>query len=269
MLIDWFTVGAQALNFLVLVWLLKRYLYQPVLAAIDAREKRIADAVAEAASQRAAAEQERLTWAGKNGSLESEREGLLAAARQAADAERERLLAEARAASDTLRAKQITAGQEDQKRLGEDLSQLARTEVLAIARKVLGDLADASLEERVIDVFVHRLRTMDAAAKTALEVAFPTVADVTVTSSFDPSHGQRAALQSAIDETLHRSTSVRYQVSPDLVCGIQLSAGGEQVTWSVADYLGALDLKIDTILAARYASAAPPIFSPHVAVPIR
>ena len=43
MLIDWFTVGAQALNFLILVWLLKRFLYKPILDAIDAREKRIAD----------------------------------------------------------------------------------------------------------------------------------------------------------------------------------------------------------------------------------
>ena len=43
MTIDWFTVGAQIVNFIVLVWLLKRFLYKPVLAAIDAREKRIAD----------------------------------------------------------------------------------------------------------------------------------------------------------------------------------------------------------------------------------
>ena len=42
MLIDWFTVSAQAVNFLILVWLMKRYLYQPILVAIDAREKRIA-----------------------------------------------------------------------------------------------------------------------------------------------------------------------------------------------------------------------------------
>jgi F-type H+-transporting ATPase subunit b len=39
MLIDWFTVGAQAVNFLILVWLLKRFLYRPVLAAVDAREE--------------------------------------------------------------------------------------------------------------------------------------------------------------------------------------------------------------------------------------
>ena len=42
MLIDWFTVGAQALNFLILVWLMKRFLYKPILTAIDTREKRIA-----------------------------------------------------------------------------------------------------------------------------------------------------------------------------------------------------------------------------------
>ena len=42
MLIDWFTVGAQALNFLILVWLMKHFLYQPILHAIDAREKKIA-----------------------------------------------------------------------------------------------------------------------------------------------------------------------------------------------------------------------------------
>ena len=38
MLIDWFTVGAQALNFVILVWLLKHFLYKPILNAIDVRE---------------------------------------------------------------------------------------------------------------------------------------------------------------------------------------------------------------------------------------
>ena len=53
MLIDWFTVGAQALNFLILVWLMKRFLYKPVLHAIDEREKRIAAELADAAAQKA------------------------------------------------------------------------------------------------------------------------------------------------------------------------------------------------------------------------
>ena len=59
MLIDWFTIGAQALNFIVLVWLLKRYLYKPILDAIDAREQRIATELADAAAKKAEAKKER------------------------------------------------------------------------------------------------------------------------------------------------------------------------------------------------------------------
>lgn len=46
MLIDWFTVGAQVLNFVILMWLMKRSLCQPVLDAIDAREDRRAQLAA-------------------------------------------------------------------------------------------------------------------------------------------------------------------------------------------------------------------------------
>lgn len=42
MLIDWFTLIAQLVNFLILAWLLKRFLYHPIVAALDAREKKIA-----------------------------------------------------------------------------------------------------------------------------------------------------------------------------------------------------------------------------------
>lgn len=66
MLFDWFTVGAQVLNFLVLVWLMKRFLYKPVLDAIDAREKRIAQSLADAALKDAAAQKERDEFQAKN-----------------------------------------------------------------------------------------------------------------------------------------------------------------------------------------------------------
>ena len=66
MLIDWFTVGAQLLNFLILVALLKRFLYRPILDAIDAREQRIAGELAQADAAKAEAERERDAFAQKN-----------------------------------------------------------------------------------------------------------------------------------------------------------------------------------------------------------
>ena len=63
---------AQALNFLILVWLLKRFLYQPVLDAIRTREQRIAMQLADAASKEAAATKEREEFARKNADRDSE-----------------------------------------------------------------------------------------------------------------------------------------------------------------------------------------------------
>src|ERR1035437_8882170 len=100
MLIDWFTVIAQVINFLILVWLLKRFLYRPILDAIDAREKRIAKELAEAN-----AKQERDEFRHKNEVFDQQRAALLSQATIAAKAERQRLLDEARQASDALRAR--------------------------------------------------------------------------------------------------------------------------------------------------------------------
>ena len=56
MSIDWVTVAAQAVNFLVLVWLLKRFLYRPILDGIDARERDIEARVTAAATAKAEAD---------------------------------------------------------------------------------------------------------------------------------------------------------------------------------------------------------------------
>lgn len=100
MLIDWFTVGAQAVNFLILVWLMKRFLYKPILDAIDAREKRNAKELADADATQSEAVKERDTFQKKNNEFDQQRATLLSKATDEAKAERQRLLDEARKAAD-------------------------------------------------------------------------------------------------------------------------------------------------------------------------
>ena len=69
MLIDWFTVGAQLLNFLILVWLMKRFLYQPVLDAITAREQKIAAELVDAAATQTRATQQQEEFRQKKAQL--------------------------------------------------------------------------------------------------------------------------------------------------------------------------------------------------------
>ncbi|MEN4041216.1 MAG: hypothetical protein ROW39_02640, partial [Anaerolineaceae bacterium] len=81
-MIDLFTVFAQIVNFLVLILLLKRFLYKPVLKAIAAREERIANTVKEADQAKADAQQQIEAYRQKNEAWEAERATLVEALRQ-------------------------------------------------------------------------------------------------------------------------------------------------------------------------------------------
>src|SRR5450755_3028897 len=109
MLADWFTIVAQALNFLILVWLMKRFLYKPVLNAIDEREKRISTELANADAKKAEAQKEHDEFQRKNTEFDHQRAALLAKATGEAQAERQRLLDEARKAAVDLSSKRQDA----------------------------------------------------------------------------------------------------------------------------------------------------------------
>src|SRR6202044_2685949 len=160
MLINWFTVFAQAVNFLILVWLLKRFLYKPILNAIDEREKGIAAQLAQAEAKRAEAQKARDDFQHKDEAFDQERVALLKKAIDEAKAERQRLLDEARKDADALRTKRQEALRTEQRNLSQEISRWTQKEVFAITRKTLTDLAGASLEERMSAVFVQRLRAL-------------------------------------------------------------------------------------------------------------
>ena len=171
MLIDWFTVGAQALNFLILVWLMKRFLYRPILHAIDAREKLIAGELADAAGKKAEAQKEHCEFQHKNEEFDRQRAALLSKATDEAKTERQRLLDEARKSADALTAKRREALRNEALDLNQALRRQTQQEVFAITRKALTDLATTSLEERMGEVFDRRLRELDDKAKSVLREA--------------------------------------------------------------------------------------------------
>ena len=249
MLIDWFTVGAQALNFLILVWLMKRFLYKPILHAIDAREKRIATELADADAKKAEAQKERDEFQHKNEEFDQQRAALLSKATDEAKAERQRLLDEARQAADALRAKRQDALKREQQSLNDEITRRTQEEVFAIARKTLTDLAGTSLEERMSEVFTRRLRELDGEAKEGLAKALKTSSDpALVRSAFDLPAEQRAAIQNALNETFSAEIHVRFETAPDLISGIELTANGRKVAWSIADYLASLEKSVGELL---------------------
>lgn len=280
MLIDWFTVGAQAVNFLILVWLLRRYLYRPVLAAIDAREKTVAAKLADAAARETQSQVAGEELRRQTAVFDRERAGLMRKATDEAAAQREHLSELARQDSQLLRAKLTQALVAERAELGRQLSQRTQVEVFAVARKALSDLAGASLEDRIVDVFIARLLGLPQQQRPPLPsaaadsgpfsgAALHAVAHrvILVRSAFEPQPAGRAKLEAAIRESFGTNVTVCFETSAECVCGIELTVGGVKLPWSVADYLASLAQDVAALSAAGLAApSAPQIAAPKEAV---
>jgi F-type H+-transporting ATPase subunit b len=252
MLIDWFTVGAQAVNFIILAWLLRRFLYKPILNAIDAREKRIAAELAVAGAREAQARKSHDEFDEKNKQFDQDRDALMAKASLEIKAEHERLLDGARKAANDLLSGQRTAARNDATALMDQMMRLAASEVYEVARRALGDLASTTLEERLGEIFTRRLREMTPEAKQLFNLALkaPHAAAV-VCSRFSLATREKTTIQNALNETFAADIRLAFETAPDGICGIELTVGGQQLSWSIAEYLGALEEKAQALINAQ------------------
>jgi F-type H+-transporting ATPase subunit b len=261
MLIDWFTVCAQAINFLILVWLMRRFLYKPILNAIATRENLVAKELANADAMKAVAEKEHEEFKHKNEQFDKHHAAMLIKANNEVKAERSRLVREAEEAADDLNAKRREAQLNDAEKLNASLKARVQKEVFAIARRTLSDLASASLEERMSEVFIQRLKDIGPEAKEDLKQALKSAHDPPLArSTFDLPAKQRTAIQAALKETLSASVDIRFETAPDQVGGIELTVGGQKLAWSISEYLESLEKNVTGVLTEKdtpNATAAP------------
>jgi F-type H+-transporting ATPase subunit b len=253
-LIDWFTVCAQAINFLILVWLLHRYLYRPVLAAIDTREQKIAAKIKDAENQEAKAKAAGEDLRKRNQAFDQERDGLMRKATEAGATERQRLIESARQDSELLRVKLSQALGAERAELGRQLSVRIQAEVFALTRKALSELAGTNLEDRMLEVAIGHLRALPEPQRLALAVTTAVAQAVLVRSADDPSPSERSKLEGAIREVLGATAVVHFETAPELVCGLEISVSGQKLAWSVADYLSTLAQDATAIVATGLAA---------------
>jgi F-type H+-transporting ATPase subunit b len=245
MLIDWFTVGAQAVNFLILVWLLKRFLYRPILDAIAAREKKVADTLRDAATKQAAALGEREAYRLKNEEIDKQRDALLSKATSDAQTERQRLLQQAKAEVSDLRARLGDGLRTEQQALSGEIARKVRIEVFAYVERILTDLASTSLEERMGRVFIERLGSLSGADRAVLAATAKATSGVAVIrSAFDLLPAQQALITAALSQAAGVDMRPRFETATELLSGIELTAGGQRLAWTLADYLTTLKAPI-------------------------
>lgn len=256
--IDWFTVTAQVLNFVVLVWLLKRFLYGPLLAAIDAREERVAAELADAAAKQTQALAERDGFARRNADFDAQRSQQLAAVQAQVAQERQQLLAQAHQAANDWSARRQALLLAQAQQLDQTIRMQAQQEIFAITRKTLEDLAATDLEQQVCRVFVRRLRAIDAGLQEQLRAALHSGAEpVLLRSAFALSPDMRETIQDAVNTLAPEPIVLQFAISSALVAGIELICGGHKIGWNIADYLDAMAEQVEALLQAPESSPSP------------
>mgnify|MGYP001814680557 CR=1 FL=1 len=250
MQIDWITVVAQIVNFLVLVWLLQRFLYRPITEAMKRREETIERRLAEAKSARKEAEYQAESLRRLQQELEASRDRTLEAAREEADALRGRLEAELRADMEGRRETWRKHLGEERADFATALRRRAGHEVIAITEQVLRDYAQADLVERLADGFVARLDDLDNDTREKLSEAAVRAHDpIIIETNAALNSGSRDRIACGVHEALATDIAVDFRQDENLVLGIRLTIGEQTLEWSAARYLRRLDSALDEMIA--------------------
>ncbi len=239
MLIDWVTVIAQIVNFLILVVALKFLLYDRVVRAMDARQQRIEDRLDEARRQQEAAEAQAQENRRQRDDIEHKRDDLLARARRDADRRREDLERTAREDVDRRREQWVQSLRDRRDRFLADLRRQAGRTVCDISRRALADLADADLERQVLAVFRRRVTDLSEEQRTRLSDGD----GLTVVSAWPIPDEQRGTLRESV-RSIAGDREIAFQQSDEVICGVELHAGGHALGWTVAEYLDELTEQI-------------------------
>lgn len=245
-LFDWFTAVAQIINFMILLWLLKRFLYRPVLDALDQREKAIADQLSRAEAAEVEAKRETQLYHERNAALEEQRQGLLTQLKAEMQQSRKDLLEALHEEIDTQRRQLGDALLQVQEDRWEQIARRTQDEVFAIADKALRVLADIGLQDRIVRVFLEKLQETGSMAQNQLTAGL--VEDesepVVIRSAFDLSEDQQGLLTDAIRSVLG-DVAVRFEMNSMLICGIELAAWNYKLDWSLGRYLNELQAEVE------------------------
>ncbi len=247
--IDPFILVAQIINFLVLVYLLKRFLYDRIVETMNIRENGIADRMSEIERLKDEALASVATCEARKHDIEEHADEMLNQAKLAAEKEKARLMEQVREEVAHAQHRWLETLDREKAAFLEDLRKRAGTYVFETIRQVLADLADEELENRIVQSFVRRLSSLEpqekALLKKALDMPEPVIR---VKSAFELDQGLKRPIEEALRPLLGVEGEIVYELNGHTGAGIELMAHGYKLSWSIDDYIESLQEKFLQIL---------------------
>ncbi len=240
--IDWFVLISQMVNFLILVALLKHFLYNRIVKVMDEREQLIASRLDEAEAKKNEADEELEEYQQKKQELENKKDELLEQAKQKSEEEKKELIQKARKEVEELRSRWKKTVEQEQDEFYSELRQKVGDQVYSISRRVLKDLSDVNLEKQIIAEFIERIQNMNDDEKEEI-VNFVKKNDdnIQINSAFELSDDLKEKITGALKEKVTKQVALNFGITEDLICGIEMKLDGKKVVWSIDNYLSTLE----------------------------
>lgn len=225
MRIDWWTLALQTVNVLVLIWILARFFFRPVADIVAKRQEEANKLLSDATAARQEATDARADVDKMRADIATERDRLIALARQAARIEKDNLRAQASQEIAKLRGEAEAAIARD--RAAANRAIIARASELAveIAERLLARLPSGTTLATFLDGLCRELRALSPEAKGTFTSAAPDH-PIEVVTAMPLSKSDTERIRSALEEALGSEPPLEFRCDPALIAGIDLHGRG-------------------------------------------
>jgi F-type H+-transporting ATPase subunit b len=247
--IDWFVFFAQIVNFLILLFLLKKFLYGRIIGAIDSREAKIQSTFSEAERIREEAEKSAVLCRKQLQELECASNEMMKKAKADAEAFRKELLENVRQEVELIQLRWIETLRLERGNFFHELRRLTGVQVYAVTRRVLKDLADMDVERRMIQILMERVAALNADERGKIKALVKARRTIIIQSAFDVRPDILEELHQHMEGIIGPGIDVAHEKSSDILSGCELRINGFKIAWSIKDYLDTLEESFNRLLS--------------------
>jgi F-type H+-transporting ATPase subunit b len=222
MTLDWWGLGLQAINVLILVWLLSRVFWRPVSGAITRRQEAAQAMLDEGKTAQAKADAALAEIADARTGIAAERDAILAEAKATADTVAKATLKDAQTKADSLITAARIAIDRDRNTARKENATRAAELSVEIAARLLGRFNTTEVQAAFLAQLVEAIANMSASERAALITSADGAEIVTATDTED---AESAKIERAVKDALGGTLSVRFVTDPSLIAGLELRSG--------------------------------------------
>jgi len=219
MTLDWWSMGLQAVNVLILAWLLSRVFWRPVAGAIIRRQEAAQAMLDEGKTAQAKADAALAEVIEARAGIAAERDAILAEAMAAADIVAKAALKEAQTNADRVLAAARTAVERDKNTARKETGVRAAALSVEIAARLLGRFNTPVVQAAFIPKLVKAIAGLSASDRAALTTS---AADLEIVTATDPEAAEKARIEHALRDALGGTAHLRLVTDPDLIAGLEL-----------------------------------------------